>query len=111
MAAQPDDKALTDRMIQVGNIVGINVYDHVIINAKTEDYLSFADVGLMEELRKSTAWIPKFQQVKQIRAMAKAEGAKQRDKEIARTMKKNKVSADLISKFTGLSLEEIKSLK
>jgi predicted transposase YdaD len=43
--------------------------------------------------------------------MAKAEGAKQRDKEIARTMKKNKVSADLISKFTGLSLEEIKSLK
>ncbi|MGL5889310.1 MAG: JAB domain-containing protein, partial [Bacteroidia bacterium] len=99
MAAQTDDKALTDRMIQVGNIVGINVYDHVIINAKTEDYLSFADVGLMDELRKSKTWVPKFEQVKKIKAMAKEEGAKQRDKEIARTMKKNKVSVDLISKF------------
>lgn len=110
MAAQPDDKALTDRIIQVGNIVGIHVYDHVIINAKTEDYLSFADVGLMEELRKSTAWVPKFEQVKKIKALALSEGKKQEKITIAKTMKKNKVSADLIAKFTGLSVEEIKSI-
>lgn len=110
MAAQADDKALTDRMIQVGNIVGIQVFDHIIINPKTEDFLSYRDVGLIDELSKSTTWVPKFEQVKKIKAMAKAEGARQRNIEIAKSLKKKKVDLNIISAATGLSLGEIEKL-
>ena len=110
MRAQADDKALTDRIIQVGNIVGIEVFDHIIVNPKTEDFLSYRDVGLMEELSKSTAWVPKFEQVKKIKAMAKAEGVKQGIIQIAKQMKKNKVDFKLISQYSGLTLGEIEKL-
>jgi DNA repair protein RadC len=110
MSAKPDDKALTDRMIQVGNIVGITVFDHIIINSKTEDYLSYQDVGLMDELRKSTAWVPKFEMVKKIKKMANEEGQKQKARQIAKDMKKKKLDIELISQLTGLSLGEIERL-
>lgn len=110
MSAKPDDKALTDRMIQVGNIVGITVFDHIIINSKTEDYLSYQDVGLMDELRKSTAWVPKFEMVKKIKKIAKDEGVKQGIIQVAKQMKKNKVDPKLISEYSGLTLGEIEAL-
>jgi DNA repair protein RadC len=110
MSAKPDDKALTDRMIQVGNIVGITVFDHIIINAKSEDYLSYRDVGLMDELSKSTAWVPKFEMVKKIKKMANEEGQKQKARQIAKDMKKKKLDVELISQLTGLSLVEIQKL-
>jgi DNA repair protein RadC len=110
MAAQADDKALTDRMIQVGNIVGIQVFDHIVVNSKTEDFLSYRDVGLMDELSKSTAWVPKFEQVKKIRKMAAEESERKTRIEIAKTLKKNKADFDLIVKATGLTLEEINKL-
>src|ERR1700749_817622 len=44
MSAKDDDKALTDRMIQVGKIVGITVFDHIVINAKAEDHLSYEKI-------------------------------------------------------------------
>ena len=110
MSAKPDDKALTDRMIQVGNIVGITVFDHIIINSKTEDYLSYQDVGLMDELRKSTAWVPKFEMVKKIKKMAAEEAVKKRNMQIAKDMKKKKLDVELISQLTGLSVPEIERL-
>lgn len=110
MAAQADDKALTDRMIQVGNIVGIDVFDHIIVNPKTEDFLSYRDVGLMDELSKSTAWVPKFEQVKRIRKMAAEEAVRKRNYEIAKVMKKNKVELGIIVKATGLELADIEKL-
>ena len=110
MSAKPDDKALTDRMIQVGNIVGITVFDHIIINSKTEDYLSYQDVGLMDELRKSTAWVPKFEMVKKIKKMAAEEAVKKRNMQIAKDMKKKKLDVELISQLMGLSLSEIEKI-
>jgi DNA repair protein RadC len=110
MAAQTEDKALTDRMIQVGKFVGIEVFDHIIINPKTEDFLSYRDVGLMEELSKSLAWVPKFEMVKKIKAIALEEGAKKEKIAMVKAMKKNKVDVELISKVTGLSKGEIEKL-
>lgn len=110
MAALADDKALTDRMIQVGNIVGIQVFDHIVINPKTEDYLSYRDVGLMEELSKSTAWVPKFEQVKKIKSMAAEEAIKKRNAQIAKDMKKKNLDVELISQLTGLTVAEIERL-
>jgi DNA repair protein RadC len=110
MSAMPDDKALTDRMIQVGNIVGITVFDHIIINSKTEDYLSYRDVGLIDELSKSTAWVPKFEMVKKIKKMAAEEAVKKRNMQIAKDMKKKKLDVELISQLTGLTEKEIEKL-
>jgi DNA repair protein RadC len=110
MSAKPDDKALTDRMIQVGNIVGITVFDHIIINAKSEDYLSYRDVGLMDELSKSTAWVPKFEMVKKIKKMAAAEAERKKAVEIAKRLKKRNVELDVIVAATGLTLGEIDKL-
>nr|VFJ94132.1 MAG: DNA repair protein RadC [Candidatus Kentron sp. H] len=53
------DKDLTDRLIQVGRILNIPVFDHLIIT--TEDFLSFQYQGLMEELRKSLKWVPPYE--------------------------------------------------
>jgi DNA repair protein RadC len=100
----------TDRLIQVGKIVGITVHDHLVINANTNDYLSFADVGHMEKLAKSTAWVPAYKQMKAIKKMANEEGQKTKARQIAKDMKKRKLDTDLISQLTGLTLGEIERL-
>lgn len=45
------DIDLTDRLIQVGNIIRIGILDHLIITDK--NYYSFQSSGLMDELRLS----------------------------------------------------------
>jgi DNA repair protein RadC len=46
-----EDMDLTDRLIQVGNIIDIKLLDHLIVTQTT--YYSFEDSGLMEQLRSS----------------------------------------------------------
>jgi DNA repair protein RadC len=41
--ASPEDRALTERLVSVGELLGIRVLDHVIIGDR--QYLSFADQG------------------------------------------------------------------
>ena len=53
-----EDKDITDRLIQVGNIVNIQVIDHLIITEKS--YNSFSDTGIMNELERSTKYVPKY---------------------------------------------------
>lgn len=60
-----EDKDLTDRLIQVGKIIAINVLDHLIITPKS--YMSFADIGLMQELEQSLKYVPTFQIIEKIR--------------------------------------------
>ena len=59
------DKDITDRLIQVGLILNIQVIDHMIISVKS--YMSFADIGLLAELEKSTKWVPQFELIERIR--------------------------------------------
>ncbi len=58
------DKDLTDRMIQVGHILNIRVFDHLIISAKS--FLSFANIGLFQELEQSTKYVPQFELIERI---------------------------------------------
>lgn len=44
-APSPEDHALTRRLVEAGNILGIKVLDHVIIGAQR--YFSFSDEGLL----------------------------------------------------------------
>ena len=42
-----EDKELTRRLAEVGQLVGINVLDHIIIGSGTPGYMSFRDTGLL----------------------------------------------------------------
>ena len=59
------DKDITDRLIQVGQILDIKVFDHVIISLNS--FFSFNDIGLMSELEKSTKWMPTEEQLNRIK--------------------------------------------
>ena len=132
------DKDLTDRLIQVGRILNIEVIDHLIISTKT--YMSFSDTGLMNKLRESTKWIPQFELIERIRkeekklreeAVAiekekiKAEKEKavklEREKakkaliaekqSIAKAMKNKNMPIEEIIEITGLTEKDIKKLR
>ncbi|MCX8665228.1 MULTISPECIES: JAB domain-containing protein [unclassified Gilliamella] len=59
------DKDITDRLIQVGRILNINLIDHLIITPKT--YISFRSTKLMDELEQSLKYVPTYQVVERIR--------------------------------------------
>ena len=43
-----EDRALTQRLVEGGKLLGISVLDHVIIGDGTSAYFSFADEGLLQ---------------------------------------------------------------
>jgi DNA repair protein RadC len=104
-----EDKDTTDRMIQVGKIVGTPVLDHLIITERS--YMSFNDVGLMEKLAQSTKYVPPYQLVEKIRKEALAIGEKNGRVEIAKELKRRDMPLEAIAEITGLTVEEIKGLR
>ncbi|MDD7886127.1 JAB domain-containing protein [Flavivirga sp. 57AJ16] len=103
------DNDITDKLIQVGIIVNTEVLDHLIISDKS--YLSYEDIGLLDELKKSTKYVPKYVLEQRIKKEA-TEIAKRNEKiEIAKTMKRNGIDKHTISESTGLSLEEVEKLR
>lgn len=103
------DKDISDRLIQVGIIVDTEVVDHLIISTKS--YLSFADIGLLEELKKSTKYVPKYVLEQQIKKEATEIANKKKTVEIAKELKRNGVDNETISLSTGLSIEEVEKLR
>lgn len=59
-----EDKDVTDRLIQVGIILGIEAIDHLIITVTS--FYSFDDSGLFEELKRSNQWVPHYELKKKI---------------------------------------------
>ncbi len=107
-----EDKDLTDRLIQVGRILNIEVLDHLIISSKS--YFSFLNEELMAELKLSIKWIPQFElaerirnQEKTIRELAVKVSVHNRNIEIAKNALKEGFTVEQIMKLTGLSKEEI----
>jgi len=118
------DIDLTDHLFQVGRILNINVLDHLIISTKS--YMSFADTKLLEKLAESPKYVPPFEQIERIRAEEKKireeavrfaeekgieKGEKKKAIEIAKGLKKDGISIEIISKNTGLTIKEIERLK
>ena len=64
-----EDKDITDRLIQVGRILNIELLDHLIISL--HGYTSFGDKGLFEELKKSLKWLPAYELIERVRAEEK----------------------------------------
>lgn len=103
------DKDITDRLIQVGIIVATEVLDHLIVSDKS--YMSFGDVGLLDELKKSTKYVPPYMLEQRMKKEA-ADIAKRKEKtSIARKLKEKGMPPAMISETTGLSIEEIEKLR
>lgn len=110
------DISFTDRILKVGEILRIEVIDHLIIS---EDfYLSFADKGIMEQLKESDSWrlmekdeleLEQLQQLKEI-AAAKRSASKKKALEIARKLKKAGLAEKMILEATGLKMTEIEKI-
>lgn len=104
-----NDKNLTDRLIQVGIIVNTHVIDHLIISDKS--YLSFADAGLLQELAKSTKYVPKYVLEQRLKKEASEIAEKNKAIEIAKSLKRKGVDTDTIADSTGLTIEEVEKLR
>jgi DNA repair protein RadC len=111
------DKDITDRLVQSGNILQIEVIDHLIIAERT--YLSFEDTGLMDQIRKSTKYVPAYELQARMKRENLAEGEeiglkkgkKESKIEMALLMKQMGEPVEKIVAYTGLSEGEIKRLK
>ncbi|CAM1353621.1 JAB domain-containing protein [Tenacibaculum ascidiaceicola] len=104
-----NDKNLTDRLIQVGVIVNTRVIDHLIISDKS--YLSFANTGLLQELEKSKKYVPKYVLEEQIKKDMAKIIERNRNIEIAKSLKRKGIDTSTIADSTGLTVEEVEKLR
>jgi DNA repair protein RadC len=106
------DKNFTDRLLKVGMLINIEVVDHLIITETK--YISFEDLGLMDDFRFS----PTYQILDQDRIMLdklkqeieKEQVAKKKAISIAKKLKKKGMDEGFIKEVTGLKLAEIRKL-
>lgn len=106
------DKAFTDRIIKVGEIINVPVLDHLVISET--GYSSFAELGIMDELKASDTWriIEKDQlQMREWKQKMEAERIKHEQAiEIAKRLKETGMEDDMIKKVTKLKLSDIRKL-
>lgn len=110
-----EDQDITDRLIQVGRIVNLPVLDHLIISDIS--YLSFDDIGLMQQLQASVKYVPSYELAQRIREemeelMEKRvaetkEQARLKILAIATALKNSGMGIEEVARVTGLSVEEI----
>lgn len=79
LVPSPADRDLTDRMVQVGKIIHIEVSDHLIFTL--DGFYAFSRKGLMAEIRGSKKYVPLYKEKESIRKEAlrigKEEGLKE----------------------------------
>ena len=46
-----DDTRVTDRMIQICDLVGIPLVDHIIVSGKNEEYFSFREKAVLNKIK------------------------------------------------------------
>ena len=110
MKASEEDLKTTDRLLKAGEIIEIDVIDHLIISEKS--YFGFSQAGIIEELRNNGA----YRIVERERAdlekwrleQEREKGAKEEKKELARKLLAlNHMSSEEIRKLTGLTIREM----
>lgn len=107
------DLNITDRLVQVGNILGIEVIDNLIISETS--YNSFSDTGLLAQIKQSTRFVPNYKLQEQIKKDAQKLGeekaAQKKTKEFAQNLKNKGFTVSQIIELTGITEEEAKKLK
>ncbi len=106
------DHNFTDRMLKVGELINIEIIDHLVISE--ESYSSFADKGLIEELKRSGPYEiigPEKRKLEQWKIdTEKKKAEKQKAMDIAKKMKAKGYDDDTIKELTGLAKSTIKKL-
>lgn len=103
------DMNITDRLVQVGNILGIEVIDNLIISETS--YNSFSDTGLLAQIKQSTRFVPGYKVQEQIRKEAEKIGSEKALNKVAQQLKNKGFTISQITELTGISEEEAKKLK
>ncbi|MEP0266708.1 JAB domain-containing protein [Dokdonia sp.] len=107
-----NDSNFTDRMYKVGKLINIEVVDHLIITE--ESYTSFADKGVMNQLKESGLFEVVGPEKKALEEwkidIERKQAVRQNKLDIAKKMKKDGVAIDIIKKYTGLSIFAIGKL-
>lgn len=107
------DINITDRLTKVGEMINIDVVDHLIITEK--GYLSFFEEGLMKRIKQSDSWrvLEKEQiQMRDLKRQIEIEAAKkQKAVEVAKKLKAEGMDDGRIKELTGLKLSVINKLK
>ncbi len=107
-----EDLDLTDRMIKTGQLINIEVIDHLIISENK--YLSFVDKGIFNELRYSgkyeildaeKAFMRKWKEEEE-----KEKAIKENNLVIARKMREKGYDINTVQELTGLYKKDIKKL-
>ncbi len=103
------DITFTDHMLKVGKLIKVEVLDHLVITET--NYTSFADQGVMDELKKSGLFEimgPEKQELEQFKIDTEKKRAKKENSlEIAKKLKAQGVDDEIIKNATGLRLKEI----
>jgi DNA repair protein RadC len=113
-STEPSDADMdcTDRMTKAATLLNINVTDHLIITE--ENYMSFADYGIMESLKTSGKYElldeDKIAMRKWKEQLERETAIEKKQHDIARKMKDKGFESDIIKELTGLSKWDIKKL-
>jgi DNA repair protein RadC len=103
------DRDLTDRMIKSGNMLAVEVLDHLVI---TEDgYTSFVDIGVMDELRQSGRYELIDKEKGWLQEMKIEAELDKKIRELATKMKAEGIDIDTIQRVTKLRKIDIKKLE
>lgn len=109
------DKDITDRLIQVGRILNIDLIDHLIITPKS--YISFRSTKLMDELEQSLKYVPTYQVVERIRKEEKAKIAKLAEKKereqkerLVQALARKEVSVEQIAIIMEIGVKEVQKI-
>lgn len=103
------DKDVTDKMIKAGQMLNIEVIDHLIISEK--EYFSMADKDIIEELKNSHNYVL-MDREKALLVSMKIDAARESaQREIAKKLLGEGIDLNIIVKTTGLSKKEIAALK
>ena len=106
----PDaDILFPDHMLKAGKLLQIEVLDHLVITET--DYTSFEDQGVMDELKKSGLFEimgPEKQELEAFKLETERKRAKKEELlKVAKRMKGEGITDEVIKKVTGLSLKVI----
>lgn len=106
------DRAFTDRILKVGEIINVDVLDHLIIS-ETE-HVSFAAEGIIAALKNSDTWrlLEGAQlEARKLKQQLELEAVERNAKlEIAKKLKATGMENAAIKKVTGLNIEDIRNL-
>lgn len=106
-----EDLEVTDRLIQVGRILGIRLDDHMIIS--TTDYMSFRNEYIMDKLEESLEFVPTYQMIEQIRKEEKAianQALEQQIVKVIHQMNEKDIEAKQIAEILNIPLKDVQRL-